>query len=151
MTTAAELTVISELAALRENAALLRWTVNQIDPTTFVIGFTAQDRSKFWCKVSCDGYKAQPPAWHWFNPETDAVDQNKDIPNKGGFFHGAGVICAPWNRLAYKTVDARGPHDDWSLGDWLTNPKTGACRSLSAMALRIHHELQSGMKGRMAA
>jgi len=151
MSTAAELTVSSELAALQQNATLLGWTLMQIDRTTIVIGLKAEDRSRFWCKVCCDAYKAQPPAWHWYNVETGAVDQRKDTPSKGGFFHSAGVICAPWNRLAYKTVDARGPHDDWSLGDWLTNPKTGACRSLSAMALRIHHELQSGMKGRLAA
>jgi len=151
MPTAADLTVASETAALRDNAALLGWSLCELDAITFVIGFTAEDGSRFWCKVRCDGYKAQPPAWHWYNPQTDAVDQPCDTPNKGGFFHGAGVICAPWNRLAYKSIDPRGPHNDWSLGNWLTNERTGGCRTLSAMALRIHVELQSGMKGRVAA
>jgi len=151
MATAEELTVAQELVALRENAALLGWIFQEVDPITFIVGFAAHDGSLFWCKVRCDGYKAQPPAWHWHNPKTGAVDQPADIPRKGGFFHDAGVICAPWNRLAYRSIDGRGPHSDWSLGAWLVNEKTGACRTLSAMALRIHIELQSGMTGRMAA
>ena len=151
MPTAAALTVARQMTALRDNADLLGWTLRIIDPTTFVVGFGAGNESMYWCKVLCDGFPAQPPAWHWYNPKDDVVDRPSDIPEKGGFFHGNGVICAPWNRLAYKVIDTRGPHGDWSLGDWLTNPKTGACRTLSAMTLRIHQELQSRLKGRMAA
>lgn len=151
MATPAELTVSEQMKALRDNAALLGWELHELDATTFVIGFSAHDGTTFFCKVYCDGYPAQPPAWHWYNPATDAIDRPVDTPQKGGFFHGKGVICAPWNRLAYTIVDQRGPHSDWSLGDWLTNEKTGACRTLAAMAQRIHLELQSGLKGRKAA
>jgi hypothetical protein len=105
MTTSAELTVTQELTALRENAALLGWELRERDGTTFVVGFPAHDGTTYWCKVLCDGYPAAPPAWHWYDPATDAVNQPADTPDKGGFFHGNGVICAPWNRLAYKSVD----------------------------------------------
>lgn len=151
MATAAELTVAEELVALRENAVLMGWSLTEIDGTTFVVGFVGKDGTQFWVKAFCDGYPARPPAWHWFNPATGALDQRSDTPKEGGFFHSHGVICAPWNRLAYQAVDPRGPHTDWAIGDWRANPKTGACRTLSAMALRIAQELQSRLQGRMAA
>lgn len=29
------------------------------------------------------------------------------------------MICAPWNRLAYKEVNDKGPHDNWGgLTNW---------------------------------
>lgn len=112
MANAAELTIAEEMAALRENAELLGWTLEELDTTAFVLGFPASDGSTFWVKALCDGYPAQPPAWHWYNPETQALDHPRDTPRPIGFFHGKGVICAPWNRLAYKTIDPRGPHPE---------------------------------------
>lgn len=149
MATAAELAVAEELTALRENAALLGWDLTEIDGTTLSIGFPARDGTTFWVKVFCDRYPSQPPAWHWYNPQTELLDQPCDIPQPVGFFHHHAVICAPWNRLAYQAVDPRGPHSDWTMGDWRSNHRTGACRTLSAMALRIAQELQSRLQGRM--
>ncbi len=151
MPTAAELTVSEELIALRENATLLGWSFADIEGTVFSVGFPARDGTTFWVKTFCDRYPDQPPAWHWYNPDSGLLDQRADIPKGGGFFHSQEVICAPWNRLAYKSVDPRGPHSDWIISDWRANPKTGACRTLSAMALRIAQELQSRLEGRMAA
>src|SRR3546814_9519987 len=88
----------------------------------------AKDGSRFTTLAKCDGFAARPPAWHWYNPETKAVDAPRDTPLGGSFFHSAGVICAPWNRLAYKGVDARGPHDNWTIGNWMTIPETGGTR-----------------------
>lgn len=96
-------------------------------------------------------YSAEPPAWHWYNADTKQIDQLRDTPKEVGFFHGSGVICAPWNRLAYKSVDSRGPHDDWQIGDWRSNPQTGGCKTLGAMAQRIALELKLRMQGRKAA
>jgi hypothetical protein len=127
------------------------WSLDELDGTTFVLGLPARDRTTFWVKAVCDGYPGQPPAWHWYNPATGLLDQKADTPAHVGFFHSNGVICAPWNRLAYTAVDTRGPHTDWNIGDWRANPKTGACRTLGAMALRIAQELQSRLQGRMAA
>ncbi len=34
-------------------------------------------------------------------------------------------------------------HGDWTIGNWRGEPKTGACKTLAAMALRIGKELRS--------
>lgn len=143
MPTASELLTEEERQDLANNAALLSWTYTPMDAENFVLGVTARDGTIFhlWCQH--DRYGVMPPAWHWFNPETNARDQAGDIPKGGLFFHGNKVICAPWNRLAYSAIDSRGPHGDWELANWRENPKTGACLTLSAMALRIHCELNA--------
>jgi hypothetical protein len=149
VTTATELLVEEECEILQRNANLLGWTFTKIDGENFVLGMKARDDSDFFVWAQCDRYGAIPPAWHWYNPETKLRDQPKDTPDGGGFFHGNNVICAPWNRLAYATVDARGPHQEWQLATWRINPNTGGCKTLSAMALRIFCELQAAsFKGR---
>ena len=151
MGTVAALLVAEQLVALRDNATLFGWTVTPVDEVTFILGLPGKDEATYHLRAVCDDFAAKPPAWHWFNPETGAIDNLRDTPKGGAFFHSAGIICAPWNRLAYRAVDARGPHPEWTIGDWQSNPKTGACRTLSAMALRISHELMRNVEGRMAA
>ena len=149
MTTASQLLVEEEREILAKNALLLGWTFIVIDPENFVIGMTAKDGSFFFLWCNCDNYGAIPPAWHWYNPETKLCDQVQDTPLGGGFLHDHGVVCAPWNRLGYSKVDARGPHSDWELANWRSNQHTGACQTLSAMALRIFCELNANtFKGR---
>jgi len=149
VTTATELLVEEECEALERNAFLLGWTFAKIDGENFVVGMKARDESAFFLWAQCDRYGAIPPAWHWYSPETKLRDQPKDTPEGGSFFHDHGVICAPWNRLAYKAVDQRGPHPEWELATWRTNPNTKGCKTLSAMAIRIFCELQAEtFKGR---
>jgi len=71
------------------------------------------------------GYRALPPAWHVVVPGTDRDAGKDDFPQPGGpgpsIFHGNLVLCAPWNRLAYKSVNPNGPHDDWGGPEgWLS-------------------------------
>jgi hypothetical protein len=150
MATVPELSVQAEFPDVEENARCLGWKLERTTPTSFILGLPAPDGTWFWLNCLCDRYAAEPPAWHWYNPDTKLLDQPKDMPKDGGFFHSNRVICAPWNRLAYKSVDARGPHEDWQIGDWRNNPKTAGCKTLSAMAIRIAHELKT-TKGRLAA
>jgi hypothetical protein len=66
-----------------------------------------------------EGYRALPPMWRFVRPGTDEVDKAW-FPSAGpnSTFHGDGVICAPWNRLAYG--EHGGPHGDWGgPGAWL--------------------------------
>lgn len=151
MSTPAALLVKVELDALKENASLMGWSIEQIDDLTFVLELPAKDGVSYHLRVRCDGYPAMPPAWHWFNPAIGRIDDPQDTPRGGNFLHSNGVICAPWNRLAYTTVDSRGPHSDWQIGAWQNNSHTMACRSLSAMALRIARELMKSYEGRLAA
>ena len=143
MPTVAELTVAEELVALREIAAHRGWPLKDLDALHFHLGLPASDQSHFYLLVDCDGYPVQPPAWHWCDAQGTHTDSLADRPQGSGFLHTNGVICAPWNRLAYKSVDPRGPHGDWAIGDWRQNSKTSGCTTLPHMALRTYVELNS--------
>lgn len=140
MPTAAELVLAEHIGDLREIAAAKGWDF--VPP--LAVGMAARDGSRYWLLGDCEGFPARPPAWHWYNPQTKALDQPADTPKGSGFLHDSGRICAPWNRLAYTQVDPKGPHSDWDLASWMANPKTGRCTTLAAMALRIFVELNGG-------
>lgn len=146
MATAGELVFDEQFGHLREIANSKEWQLE----SGFVLGITARDKSQYWLQVDCTDYPALPPAWHWYSPATKILDQPSVTPKGAGFLHSAGVICAPWNRLAYKKLNPNGPHDDWELANWMSNPKTGGCTTLAAMALRIFVEMNSdSYTGRM--
>lgn len=152
MDTVAELTVAEELAAVRDAAQARDWTFEQPDSLHFLLGFPASDGSRFYVFVECDNYPVMPPTWRWCDAQGVNRDQPQLSPRGSGFLHSAGVICAPWNRLAYRAIDSRGPHAEWVLGDWRNNSYTQGCKNLGAMALRIYVELNgpSFAKGRIA-
>jgi hypothetical protein len=139
--TVAELAVAEEIAAVREIAIGRNWALKELDALHFHLGLPAKDKSMFYLLADCDRYPVQPPAWHWCDANGTRMDCLIDRPRGSGFLHTNGVICAPWNRLAYKTVDPRGPHQDWTIEDWRNNVQTGSCKTLGHMALRIHVEL----------
>ena len=149
MATASELVLATQIEAVRQNAELHGWMFDLLNGMTFLLGFPARDASTFSLMAKCDGFAGTPPAWHWYNPETKMIDAPCDTPLGGSFFHSSGVICAPWNRLAYKGVDARGPHDNWTIGNWMAIPETGGTRTLASMATRIAHELRISFTQRM--
>lgn len=70
-------------------------------------------------------YKAVPPALEFVNVETGEPERQA-WPAPGSrpgisssIFHSSGVICAPFNRLAYK--EHGGPHEDWNgPQNWLS-------------------------------
>ncbi len=150
MVTATDLIVAEQLEALAANAAELGWSITILRSSTFVLGVPAKDGSTLFWRCETERYPTWPPAWHWSNPHGEETDLPTVTGRGGNFFHGNGVVCAPWNRLAYKLVDARGPHEDWSIGDWLTNPKTGQCTTLSAMAARLAVEAMQRFERRAA-
>lgn len=146
MPTVEELIVSEELAALTEIAGSHGWDFDGGS----VIGMRARDGSMFWLKLDHAGYPKLPASWRWYNPITCALDQPADAPTGSSFWHSSGRICAPWNRHAYKQIDEHGPHGDWDLMNWMSNPQTGKCTTLAAMALRIFVELSSDRhKGRL--
>lgn len=153
MPTAGDLLYASELAALATIVSARGWTLRAVSDRSFLLGLKARDELWWHLLVDCEGYKAVPAAWHWSSSEGTDLDTAKVTPKgQGGYFHGSGRICAPWNRLSYKEIDPVGPHGNWALANWLNNPKNGHCRTLAAMALRVHVELNSDRyKGRQAA
>jgi hypothetical protein len=153
MATASELIVREQLVQLLEVVRDQEgWELAGVRSTTFRLGLPAKDKSMFWLVCDADSFPTFPPIWRWCDARGEGSDapQNTPKPGQGSFLHSAGVICAPWNRLAYKAIDPRGPHGEWSLGDWTSNANTGECKTLAAMAIRIAVELQTHYSGRVA-
>ena len=82
---------------------------------------------QFFLQGQFDDYRALPPIWDW-RDETWKRSSNLTLCPKphdhpfGSTFiqhNNMGIICAPFNRLAYGTHD--GPHPDWGdPAQWLT-------------------------------
>lgn len=65
----------------------------------------------------CQEYRVIPPSWQFLDPRTGLDVGDAGTPLAGAFpggsvLHSSGVICAPWNRLAY--ADQRAVHSDWT-------------------------------------
>ena len=97
------------------------WTVN-IDLNRLEIAAEVphpKDNSPLFLHGELSGYRAIPPAWRFVDESGNVTKAAFPAPGpvvngKSSIFHGNVVICAPFNRLAYKV--AGGPHEDW--GEW---------------------------------
>lgn len=72
-----------------------------------------------------DQYRLLPPIWKFVHPHTRQEIGLPAYPRPVGpsVFHGQGLICAHWSRMAY--AEHGGPHGDWGgAGDW-QQPRTG--------------------------
>ena len=146
MPTVEDLVIEKGIAEVAENAHLHGWAFDRVGPRCFRVSLVAKNGDAYQLQVECDGFPDIPPAIHWRNPDSGALDDPADSPNPYNYFHESGRICAPWNRLA---STEGGPHRKWEWANWRQQPETRATVSLAAMVLRIHHELRSGSyKGR---
>lgn len=146
---AVEVLLDHEMGAVESIANARGWNISRPTPQVMHLDLPAKGGERFYLHVNLEGYAATPPAWHWRDPATDTLDLPAQTPAGGNFLHGSGVICAPWNRLAYQQVDLRGPHSDWTLANWKLNSHTGGTRTLAAMALRVAHELSVSYQRRL--
>lgn len=146
---AIDLLLDHELDSVESIANARSWNYSRPTPRVMHLDLPAKGGERFYLHVDLDGYATAPPAWHWRDPATGCLDLAAHTPIGGNFLHGNGVTCAPWNRLAYKDVDQRGPHSDWTLATWKLNSLTGGTRTLAAMVLRIAHELSVSYQRRL--
>jgi hypothetical protein len=137
LSTATALLINKQLGELEEVAADQGWTVKRLAGLRFVLGVPAKDGTWLYIRCEPEEFPTLPPAWRWSDELGESVDEPRLTGIGGNFFHGNGVICAPWNRLAYQAQDSRGPHPEWVLGDWTQNQYTRQCLTLTAMASRI--------------
>lgn len=93
-----------------------------------------------------DQYREKPPAWQYTDAEFSGTTAGHLTPKIGStpfgstMVHASGVICAPFNRLAYQVHG--GPHGDWVLAEWLKAGSADQVRAttLADMVARIHAE-----------
>ena len=94
---------------------------------------------------SFEDYRVMPPAWRFLDPRTGQDIGLAAYPAAGPFqsgsvLHSNGVICAPWNRLAY--ADRGGPHSDWNATNWQSAaPQHSSARTIPDMLARIRAEV----------
>src|SRR6266404_7255638 len=102
MATATELIVAEELRHLQELAENEGWTVMALTPESFLLRVPRNGGGELWMRCEADQYPALPPMWRWCGPGGSMLDDPRVTPIGGsGYFHTNGVLCAPWNRLAY--------------------------------------------------
>jgi hypothetical protein len=98
-----------------------------------------------------EDYDVLPPAWRFLDPRTDGIIGQAAYPQPGGnsVLHSNGVICAPWNRLAYEIEG--GPHNDWGQMTSWKMPRPGNTHAVTIpdMLDRIHRDVNLS-RGRMA-
>ena len=140
MATVGGMVVEAQVAAVADNARLCGWQFERVGDWCFRIVLTARNGDVYQLEVECEGFPTQPAAFHWRNRDTGALDQLADTPRPYDFFHSSGRICAPWNRLA---SEPDGPHPRWVRANWQQEKQTRGTITLSAMVLRLHHELRS--------
>jgi hypothetical protein len=146
--TPSELMFEAEFADLKALAEAKGWKLSGGDNLRFVLGIPAKDSTWLYVRCEADQYRTLPPIWRWCDEKSEQEDTDAMTAQGGQFFSSHQVICAPWNRLAYKNIDGRGPHNDWTVGDWVSNSYTGQCTTLAAMAIRISVEALTTYTGR---
>lgn len=145
----------AELPAAEALAARAGWRV-EWDPDALVLTLQLM-HPKLNCHLrltaNCTDYRAVPPAWRFVDPATG--DDSKSAWPLGGpvdgvasIFHGQPVLCAPFNRLAYKTLG--GPHGDWvSPEAWLSVSASNMVRATTLgemlQIIRVHLLCSPGM------
>ena len=132
--------VAKQLQDVRELSPYYGWEFESVGDHRFRIALAAKNGDTYQIEVNYEGFPGQPPAFHWRDMQTGKLDQLISSPNPYNYFHGSGKICAPWNRLA---SGEGGPHQEWELASWQSNPYTKNTTTLAAMILRIQTELQS--------
>ena len=103
-------------------------------------------REEYLLSGTVDDYRVIPPAWRFLDPRDGADIGKAAFPAPGPFgvgsiLHTNGVICAPWNRLAY--ANETGLHSNWTdLAKWESlEPNNTQARSIPDMLARIRAEV----------
>jgi hypothetical protein len=116
-----------------------------------------ETKELFFLRGHFDDYREIAPAWTftdavWTAPPRQQLFPRPAPPLSGGVsvFHPQPVICAPFNRLAYRQQN--GPHNDWGgPANWLTagRPNEVKAHYLGDM-LSVMHQHFVVTRGRMA-
>jgi len=136
--------VEKELDAAWGWAARHDWTLQWDSEHLMLRGATYHPRVKQLIEVTADadGYRAVPPAWRFVRPGSDDLGPEW-FPQLtlNVMCDGSPVLCAPWNRLAYR--ENGGPHENWSGGSWLQVTEGTVAHTIPDMLGLIDAHLQS--------
>jgi hypothetical protein len=111
-----------ELARVREYGKTYKWgVIPDLQNLKVLVTMYSHTDDLFIIEITVDDYKEKPPFFEFVDPVTGERGTPRAYPKgQDTFFHQSGpCICAPFSRNAYKNVVATGPHQDWTLGDWM--------------------------------
>ena len=137
------------------HAVSLLWVPESLEIRLTLIQPETNDR--FFLRGRFDDYRELAPVWTFMDAEwSDGTRQQlfprPAPPPSGGasIFHTQPVICAPFNRLAYKQHN--GPHNDWGgPAGWLTAGAPNEVRAhFVGDMLSVIHQHFVVTRGRMA-
>lgn len=142
-----------EAQAAQAWAARHGWTLEvHLDALTVTAAVThpVDGIGRFHLWGDCSGYRAVPPAWTFVEPDSQTTTKHAFPARSRGatIFHQNPVICAPFNRLAYKEYN--GPHANWSgPSNWMNITGHVRATTIADMLNVINLHLQHS-PGRMA-
>lgn len=149
----------SELEAAREWAKREHVELEILESENLVRVVFVREGSgeQFYLQGRFDGYKELPPKWEWCNSNWSDPGNKQLSPEAAQTPHGSSmflvqgdkaIICAPFNRLAFKVYD--GPHGDWGeMSHWMTAGKGFVYAvTIGDMLQSIHRDFRH-TKGRM--
>lgn len=145
--------VKAELQACASDLRRFGWEISAIDEDnqTFSVKMSSRIDSEIYIvQFRFDDYREIPLYIEFIDPQTNQPGTKNAYPSStDSFFHTNPVICHPCSRKAYKVFG--GPHEDWSLTGWESNPKTGALKNIRAISTAIHTRINDSSiyKGRM--
>lgn len=137
------------------HGVLLTWKPEELELRAIFV--QPETNESFFLRGEFGNYRAIAPAWTftdaaWSAAPVQHLFPRPATPPSGGasVFHSKPVICAPFNRLAYK--EHEGPHQDWDgPANWLTagQPNEVKAHHLGDMLAVIHQHFVF-TRGRMA-
>lgn len=143
--------VEGEMPAVEAYAVRHGWRLDwqRDDLALFAEASHPADKTPMRWKADVASYRALPPIWSCFQGKTKE-NETSWAPRfpKGGtlpggvqsIFHSSGVICAPFNRLAF--AEHAGPHGDWGgSANWLSVRGTVRATNLAEMIAQIEAHL----------
>ena len=150
--------VKSELEACSDYAKKCGWLISDIDESnlSFNVEMTSPiDGEVYILNVAFSDYPELPLILDFIDPTTNVLGSRKAFPNSDDtFFHKRNppFICSPCSRKAYRDFDGvKGPHGDWKMIGWSTNPKTGGLVDIPNILRTIYTRIsnEKKYKGRM--
>ena len=101
--------------------------------------------------ASFDDYRLLPPVWQFVDPKTGREVGLPAYPRPVGpsVFHGNGLVCAHWSRMAYQ--EEGGPHANWGgVRNWQNPVEGSVALTIPDMLDRLIREV-GWSRGRMGA
>lgn len=146
----------NEILDCEKDSVRCGWKISEInlDNHSFSVRMVSPvDKQEYIIDVDFKNYKEEPLLLEFIDPESGEKGTKRAYPQENGklgnLFHGHPCICHPCSRKSYGGYS--NVHQDWHLGGWQQNPKTGSLKNLHAILKAIYSRISDpeNYSGRM--